>query len=69
MADPERFDVVPDPTFHADGDPDPDLAPDPKRFSYEEKIFSSKSLRICFKILPNLSYVFFSVTMREEGRG
>ena len=69
MADPERFDVVPDPTFHADADLDPDLALDPKRFSYEENFFSSKSLRICFKILLNLSYVFFSVTMREEGRG
>ena len=54
MADPERFDVVPDPTFHADGDPDPDLAPDPKRFSYEENfflqnlyVFVSKSYQTC----------------------
>ena len=39
MADPEPFDAVPDPTFHADADPDPDLnlAPDPKCFTYDEK--------------------------------
>ena len=28
VADPERFDADPDPTFQADADPDP--APDPK---------------------------------------
>ena len=54
MADPERFDVVPDPTFHADADLDPDLALDPKRFSYEENfflqnlyVFVSKSYQTC----------------------
>ena len=61
MADPERFDVVPDPTFHADADLDPDLALDPKRFSYEEIFFLQNLTK---PVICN-----FSVTMREEGRG
>ena len=63
MADPEHFDVVLDPTLFADADPDPE----PKRFSYKNFFFFFKSLPICSKILANLSYVIFSVTMRKEG--
>ena len=60
VADPERFDMDPDPTFHADVDPDP--APDPKLNKN-----SSKSSPILSKIVPNLLCVIFSVTMRKEG--
>ena len=35
VADPESFNVDPDPTVHADVDPAPD--PDPKHFSQKEK--------------------------------
>ena len=34
MADPDRFDADPDPTFHADADPAPN--PDPKYFLARE---------------------------------
>ena len=57
MADPERFDAGPDPTFQADADPDPN------RFIRVRKIF----LTIVSKVFQNLSCVTFSVRMREEG--
>ena len=37
MADPERFDADPDPTFKADADPDP--TPDPIPFTRVKKNF------------------------------
>ena len=49
MADPERFDADPDPTFQADADPDPapDLDPEPNPFT-RVKIFSSSNLQLLF---------------------
>ena len=50
MADPERFDADPDPTFQADADPDPapDLDPEPNPFSRVQEIFSSSNLQLLF---------------------
>ena len=54
MADPERFDADPVPTFQVD--------PDPKNFLPNLHFFFSI-------ILHNLSCVIFSLTKREEGWG
>ena len=69
MADPDRFDADPDPTFHADADPAPN--PDPKYFlARENKEICHPNLQLFFSIiLQNLSCVIFSVTIRKEGRG
>ena len=64
MADPERFDADPDPTFQADADPDPDL--DPNTFT-RVKFFYLRIFNYCFQSLPKLVIVIFSVKMREEG--
>ena len=65
MADPERFDADPDPTFKADADPDP--APDPNHFRRVKKNFH-QIFNYCFQSLPKLVIVIFSVKMREEAR-
>ena len=69
MADPERFDVDPDPTFHAEAAPDPapDLDQYPNFLAWMRKNISSKSSTIVSKILQKLSCVIFSVKMRKEG--
>ena len=59
MADPERFDADPDPTFKADADPDP--TPDPIPFTRVKKKY------YCSQSLPKLVVVIFSVKMQEEG--
>ena len=55
MADPERFDADPDPIFHADVDPDPNILAREKNFSFFEIInyFLPKSSKS--KIFQNLS--------------
>ena len=60
VADPERFDADPDPTFQADADPDPNPFTRVKNFFLQ--IFN-----YCFQSLPKLFILFFSVKMREEG--
>ena len=60
MADPERFDADPDPTFQADTDPDPNP------FTRVKKKFL-QIFNYCFQSLPKLVIVIFSVKMREEG--
>ena len=55
VADPERFDVDPDPTFHADEDPGDT---DPNMFY---------SFTYSFQNLPQTLTVIFSVTIQEEG--
>ena len=62
VAEPERFDADPDPTFQADLDPDPD----PKIFSWGKKQFSFKIFTYSFQNLTKLDFVIFSITMREE---
>ena len=52
MADPERFDADPDPSFYADADADPN----PKKLLARERKFFSSYLQL-----------FFLVTRREEG--
>ena len=57
MADPERFNGDPDPTFHADADPDSIfLGEIPKILGQNLQFFFPKSYK-------NLSWVIFSVTM------
>ena len=53
LADPEGFDADPDPTFHADADPEPHI------FSWRERtnFFRILNCSICFQILQNLSCV------------
>ena len=58
MADPERFDADPDPTFQADADADPE--PD---FYWGEKFFSS-NLQLLF---PNSSSVN-NDTLHKNGK-
>ena len=60
MADPERFDADPDPTFQADADLDPN--PNTRVKKNFLQIFN-----YCFQSLPKLFIVIFSVKMREEG--
>ena len=60
MADPERFDAGPDPTFQADADPDPNP------FT-KVNIFFLQIFNYCFQCLPKLVIVIFSVKMWEEG--
>ena len=65
VADPERFD--PDPTFQADADQYPASDSDPKFCCLgREKIFKSSFFFFSI-VLQNLSWIIFSVTMREEG--
>ena len=59
MADPERFDADPDPTFKADADPDPNPFTRVKKNVLQ--IFN-----YCFQSLSKLVKVIFSVKMREE---
>ena len=47
MADPERFDADPDPSFQADTDPDPDS----NFFSLGEKKFFSPNIRVGHHVL------------------
>ena len=49
VADPERFDANPDPTFQADADPDP--ASDPNPFTRVRNVFLQIS-NYCFQSLP-----------------
>ena len=58
VADPERFDADPDPTFQADADPNP--------FTRVRHFFL-QIFNYCFQSLPKLVIVIFSVKMREEG--
>ena len=60
VADPERFDADPDPTFQADADPDPNP------FT-RVKIFFLPIFNYCFQSLPNLVICNFSARMQEEG--
>ena len=60
VADPERFDADPDPTFKADADPDPNP------FTRVKNVFL-QIFNYCFQSLPKLVIVIFSVKMREEG--
>ena len=60
VADPERFDADPDPTFQADADPDSN--PFTRMKTKFLQIFS-----YCCQSLPKLVIVIFSVKMREEG--
>ena len=62
MADPERFDAVPDPTFQADADPDPKFV----KLGREKKC-SFKSHFFFSIILHNLSCVIFSGVRGERG--
>ena len=41
MADPDRFDADPDPTFQADADPDPKICLARERKNFKLFIFSS----------------------------
>ena len=61
MADPERFNADPDPTFHVDADPN----------LFRVSItFSLKSLTPVSKILQYLSSVIFTVQeCRRRGEG
>ena len=63
MADPERFDMDPDPTFHADADPDPTL------FSLKEQTNSSKSSPILSKIVPNCNFLSNNAGGGVRGEG
>ena len=60
VADPERFDADPDPTFQADADPDPNPFTRVRNFFLQ--IFN-----YCFQSLPKLVMCNFSARMREEG--
>ena len=62
MANPERFDVDPDPTFHADADPYPDL----KKLTKGEKKFF-KIFNYCFEILTKL--VMCNFLSKNSGGG
>ena len=64
MADPERFDMDLDPTFHADGDPNPKL-----KLGRKKKIFKISSHLMILYSFQNRTKrvcVIFSVTMQEE---
>ena len=52
MADPERFDAEPDPTFYADADPDP-IFLDRER----EKMSSKSSNLLCVIFLVTIIYL------------
>ena len=60
MADPERFDADPDPTFQADANPDPILLLGLDIFFLQISIY-------CFQSLQKLVMCNFSARMREEG--
>ena len=67
LADPARFDADPDHTFQADADQYPAPDSDPKFCCLgREKIFKSSFFFFSI-VLQNLSWIIFSVTMREEG--
>ena len=59
MADPERFDADPDPTFHADAE---------LRIRIQI-FFAWERKKNFFKILQNLTCVIFAVTVQEEVGG
>ena len=67
MADPDRFDADPDPTFHADADPAPN--PDPKYFLAREnkKNLSSKSSTFFLHNLTKLVTCNFLCNNTERG--
>ena len=64
MADPERFDADPDPTFQADADLD--LAPDPNTFTRGRNFFL-QIFNSCFQSLPKLVMCNF-LSKNEGGR-
>ena len=70
VADPERFDADPDPTFPADADPDPtfpaDADPDPNPFTRVRNFFSQIFI-YCFQSRSKLVRCNFSARMQEEG--
>ena len=62
VADPERFNADPDPTFQADAAPDPD----PNPFTRVINFFSS-NLQLLFPKSSKLVMCNFSARMRKEG--
>ena len=63
MADPERFDADPDPTFQADADPDPNP------FTRVRNFFFFKSSTIVSKVFQNLSCVISQQECGRKGEG
>ena len=62
MADQERFDADPDPTFQADADPAPNFC----HLERQKKMSNFHFFLLHNLTVQNLSCVIFSVTMREE---
>ena len=69
MADPERFDADPDPSFQADVDPDPALDPDPNPSTRVKKKFSSNPQLLFPKSPKTCHYNFLSKNAGGRVRG